>query len=104
MTSTVKELKPDEKELKGSWVKVDNKIVGDAVCKRIEYLTENFLFKLGYSQYGAWETLYQDPKDRRYWEKVYPHGEMHGGGPPSLLNLSEKQAREKYPDLFKKNP
>ena len=40
--------------------------------------------------------LYRDPGDGRYWELAYPNGEMHGGGPPSLIMLTEQEAKTKY--------
>jgi hypothetical protein len=93
-------LKANEKQLIGSWVKVNDKIVGDSICSRIAYLTENYLEKIGYSEYGAWETLYRDPEDGRYWERIYPSGEQHGGGPAALISLSEVEAQSKYRNLF----
>ena len=91
----------NEREIVGQWVEVNGKVVGDAVCERIDSLTETHLEKIGFSEYGAWETLYRDPGDGRFWERNYPHGEWHGGGPPALINLSEAEAKDKYPDLFK---
>lgn len=80
---------------------VDGKIIGDATCDRVHFLVENQLEVLGYSpESGAWETLFHDSGDGRYWERTYPHGDWHGGGPPALITLSEEQAREKYPTLF----
>jgi hypothetical protein len=45
---------------------------------------------------GAWETLYRDPSDGRYWERTYPSGELHGGGPPALRCMTADEARRKY--------
>ena len=64
----------------GKWLFQNNQIVGDENCIRIEYLIENYLIELGLND-GGWEILYQDPKDFRYWELTYPHGELQGGGP-----------------------
>lgn len=76
-------------------------MVGDNACVRIDALISSYLKKLGYSpESGAWETLFLDPDDGRYWELTYPHGEWHGGGPPALFNLSETDALAKYPQLF----
>ncbi len=96
----VEKLAPEEMELVGSWIDVDGHVVGDAACKRIELLTTGYLEKVGLGQYGAWEILYRDPQDGRLWEQTFPHSEWHGGGPPALRNLSDAEARRKYPDLF----
>lgn len=98
--NNIEKPRPDETELIGEWIKDGDQIVGDATCERINYLVEHYLKKIGFSEYGAWETLYQDPQDGRYWERIYPHGDLHGGGPPALYNLSLERAKEKYPTLF----
>jgi hypothetical protein len=90
-------LEPNEVELTGNWVFENGRMRGDAACERIKWLVSHHLKKLAISKdYGAWETLYQDPEDGRYWEQTYPHGEMHGGGPPKLTMLSLQQAKTKY--------
>lgn len=90
-------LKPDERELIGQWVLVDGKVRRDAVCERIEWLIAHQLKEIAISkQWGAWETLFQDPDDGRFWERTYLQGSSHGGGPPSLRVLSPDQARVKY--------
>ncbi|MEP6847325.1 MAG: Imm27 family immunity protein [Acidobacteriota bacterium] len=96
-----KKLKPDENELIGTWIEIDGKVIGDAVSERIEFLTENYLEKIGFGAYGAWEILYRDSQDGRFWERTFPHSGWQGGGPPALINLSESEAKAKYPDLFK---
>jgi hypothetical protein len=73
---------------------------GDSTCQRIRDLTENYLENIGFSEFGAWETLYRDREDGRYWERIYPEGDGHGGGPPALINLTQAEARQKYPHLF----
>jgi len=42
---------------------------------------------------SGWLKLYQDPEDKRYWQLSFEHGEMQGGGPPSLILLSELEAK-----------
>ena len=62
---------------------------------RINWLVRSKLRKLATAS-GGWDTLYLDPKDGRYWERTYPHGQLHGGGPPALTNISQETARDKY--------
>jgi len=92
-----RELQPDEVDLVGRWEVVDGRVVSDVVCRRIEHLTTASLVRLAFSrEYGAWETLFRDPRDGRLWERTYPKGGMHGGGPPRLLVIAEPEARAKY--------
>jgi hypothetical protein len=88
-------LEPNEVELTGNWIFENGRMRGDATSERIEWLIKNQLKKLSVTS-GGWETLYVDPLDERYWERTYPHGEMHGGGPPKLTMLSLQQAKAKY--------
>lgn len=93
----MKQLQPDEKDLVGNWVLGKQGFEADEVSKRIEWLVSDILEKIADSpQWGAWETLFRDPIDGRLWERTYPKGEMHGGGPPRLTNITEEQARVKY--------
>jgi hypothetical protein len=93
-------IEPHETELPGGWVVEGGPVRGDDISERIKWLTENWLLQLAYSRDGgAWETLYRDPTDGRLWERTYPQGEMHGGGPPRLALLTPSQAAEKYGDL-----
>jgi len=90
-------IEPHEAELVGQWIVENRRVKGDPTCERIRWLTLNVLRKLGISkQWGAWETLFQDPIDGRYWEQTYPQSGMHGGGPPALRVVSREQAEEKY--------
>lgn len=94
-------IRPEEVEIVGNWIEVDGNVVGDDACERVHHLTQDCLEKIGYSQEsGGWETLYRDPSDGRFWERTYLKSLMHGGGPPSLINLSESEARKKYAQLF----
>jgi hypothetical protein len=45
---------------------------------------------------GGWDVLYRDPRDGRFWELTYPHGDVQGGGPPRLHLLSVEELRGKY--------
>lgn len=93
----MKKLQPAEGELVGDWVPGGNGQQADETAKRIEWLISSALEKIADSpQWGAWETLFRDPGDGRLWERTYPKGEMHGGSPPKLTNLSLERARTKY--------
>ena len=90
-------LQPGETILTGHWIIRDRKAVADSICARIKWLIAHHLQKIADSpQWGAWETLYRDPDDARYWERTYPQGEMHGGGPPQLRCLTTEEAKMKY--------
>jgi hypothetical protein len=89
----------NEESIVGSWLLVNGKIEGDEVCNRVDMLTDGYLVELG-TDWTGWETLFRDPGDGRYWERTFPQSGMHGGGPRALFNLSEVEARVKYPHLF----
>jgi hypothetical protein len=90
-------LQSNEQVLTGSWIAENGKVHGDAICERIIWLLAHHLRKIADSpQWGAWETLYQDPDDGRYWERTYPQSELHGGGPPQLRCLTADEAGQKY--------
>jgi hypothetical protein len=94
-------IREDETEIIGNWIEVDGRIVGDDACERVQLLTQYHLVKMNNSpESGGWETLFCDRKDGRFWERTYPHSDWHGGGPPALINLSEAEAKTKYPQLF----
>jgi hypothetical protein len=88
-------LRPSETLLKGAWITSGNGVVADETCKRIEALTSGSLKHLANDATG-WESLFEDPADGRLWELYYPQSEMHGGGPPSLRNITALQASSKY--------
>jgi hypothetical protein len=90
-------LQPNEQMLTGAWLVQDGRAHADAVCQRIAWLIAHHLQKVANSpQSGGWETLYRDPDDGRYWERTYPQGQMHGGGPPQLKCLSAREVSDKY--------
>ena len=59
---------------------------GDA--QRIDVLLESELTKVAVAD-GGWRKLYQHRATGRFWELSYPHGELHGGGPRQLVELSD---------------
>ena len=86
-------LRSDEVRLDGRWELVGSQMVADAVCERIGTLIEKHLQRVATT---GWDVLYRDPQDGRYWELLYPHSEMHGGGPPSLVRIAQDSVGEKY--------
>lgn len=88
-------LQPNELKLQGNWILENNKIKKDATAKRIEFLKDNYLIKIGIDNSG-WNTLYQDPFDSRYWELIYPNSETQGGGLPLLQYITDESAQMKY--------
>ena len=89
------ELSPRETELNGVWEVKDGRAESDATEKRIHWLLAHSLRRVA-STSGGWQILYIDPKDDRYWELTFPHGEMHGGGPQRLRVLSDGEAIATY--------
>lgn len=87
-------LQPGETRLDGQWEIRSGRPVKDSTCERIEALIQN-LERVGVDESG-WDTLYRDPLDGRYWELTYLHSEMHGGGPPSLLQVPNELLASKY--------
>ena len=89
------DLLPNENELVGNWILEEGQTSADETCRRIEGLINGPLTELAKSECG-WMTLYQDPTDGRYWEHIYPHSDMHGGGPPTLRWIAVDDAKQRY--------
>lgn len=98
----MKTLQPWETNLTGEWKFVNGAMIGDEACERIEYLVSHVLKEVGRDVTG-WDILYCDPHDNRYWELIYPHSNMHGGGPPQLRSLTLNEAKVKYGDSATKD-
>jgi hypothetical protein len=91
----MKVLNQNEHELIGQLQSGPGGIQGDPICDRIEWLTTSVLERVAVSPSG-WETLYRDGADGRFWERTYRQSYMHGGGPPSLIEISPSAAADKY--------
>jgi hypothetical protein len=89
----------DETEIIGNWILKNGRMIGDEGCERVHRLTRDYLVKVGID-WSGWETLYEDPRDGRFWERIYLQSEMHGGGPPSLRYISDDEAKSKYANFF----
>ena len=88
-------IEPHETAIVGTWIFRDGKGVSDVACERIETLVKSELTLVAKDK-GGWETLFVDTNDGRYWERTFPHSEMHGGGPPLLRVIDFKDAALKY--------
>lgn len=86
---------PHENQLIGKWELTENGVITDAVTRRIEFLIENELVEIARSDDG-WSVLYKDNSDGRYWELSFPESGSHGGGPPTLTNLSFDESKAKF--------
>jgi len=86
-----KELGTDEKELVGMWLDLGIRVTGDAICDRVEWLTETRLEKLA-ENLPELAQLYRDPRDGRLWERLLPFP----GGPPTLRLISAEDAAQKF--------
>lgn len=88
---------PSETMLRGQWHTRGGVPVADEACHRIDLLVRDHLVEVGRDPSG-WDALYRDPDDDRLWELIYPHSELHGGGPPELHVISPEAAKQKYGD------
>lgn len=86
-------IEANKTEFHGKWILSGKNVIADEIVEQIRYLTSTVLDKIAD---GDWEVLYRDPFDGRYWELTYLQSEMHGGGPPSLINVSTEIAKSKY--------
>ena len=87
------------KIIKGNWLVVDEKIVGDSICEIIENMIANNLDEVG-NREGGWITLFKEKTTGKFWERTFPESNMHGGGPPQLELLSKNDIKERYGKLF----
>jgi hypothetical protein len=88
-------LRPDESRLDGGSNVSAGRVYADPVAERIELLITKYLTRVATDASG-WEILYRDPQDGRYWMLTYPNGQMHGGGPPSLVLVDKSEIRQKF--------
>ncbi len=40
-----------------------------------------------------WKVLWKNPKTGEFWKEFFPQSEMHGGGPPEFVKISEQEAK-----------
>jgi hypothetical protein len=85
----------NEIKITGNWTFNGRKIIEDEQCERIYWLRANYLIRIASDESG-WDVLYQDPESMQYWELIYEHSELQGGGPPSLVQLLKENALSKY--------
>ena len=85
----------EEKSLVGGWKRENDSVIADEVTLRIKWLIKNQLKKIAADKSG-WDILYVNPDENQFWKFIYPQGEMQGGGPPSLIIISQDAAKLKY--------
>lgn len=91
----MKLLESNETLLKGNTEIKDDIVQFDDVSIRIIQLVNRHL-KLVAKDQSGWDSLFLDPLDGRFWELLYLHSDMHGGGPPLLKLLNSLEAKQKY--------
>jgi hypothetical protein len=84
-----------ETEIIEIWSFDGHNITANEQGKRIDWLINNYLTRIA-SDSSGWIVLYQDPEDKRYWEKDNPQGHLQSGGPRTLKTLSDNEAKIKY--------
>lgn len=89
------DIRPHETDLIGQWLDTGNRVEGDAVCARIQWLITERLEPLATSPTGP-ESWFRDRRDGRLWELTYPWGHLPGGGPPRLTRITPEVARARY--------
>jgi hypothetical protein len=93
----MKEIEENEKEIIAHTSLNNGNVELDENGYRVYWLIEHSLILIAYSKENSgWETLFFEPKTKTYWERVFLHSEMHGGGSPSLLKILEEDAHKKY--------
>jgi|AntRauTorcE11898_2_1112593.scaffolds.fasta_scaffold08325_2 hypothetical protein len=90
-----KKLSSNETRLLGRWIEENDSVVQDAVCKRIQWLTDFYLKQIAVDG-NNWSALYRNPDDSSYWELTYPQSHRHGGGPPALQRVLKRDAVKRY--------
>ncbi|PCJ04981.1 MAG: hypothetical protein COB16_17225 [Rhodobacteraceae bacterium] len=75
-----------ENNIAGAWNLVDDHMIADETCERIEWLIQDYFERVSFEKDG-WTAIYLDPRDQGLWRLEYPHGEMHGSGPLSLTRI-----------------
>jgi hypothetical protein len=88
-------IEPSEVELKGEWIRHENRVISGPIGTRIAGLVATHLQKLA-TRSDGWATLYEDPMDGRLWERWYPMSEMHGAGPAALRCIDREEASASY--------
>lgn len=43
-----------------------------------------------------WNVLHRNPATGEYWKEFFPQSEMHGGGPPVFMKISEEEAKREF--------
>jgi hypothetical protein len=83
--------------IEGGSLRGENGVALDRPSREIERLIREVLVHIvDHPRDGAWRRLFKDPRDGRFWERFYPHGELHGGGPSSLKLVRPDEVRSEF--------
>jgi Immunity protein 27 len=88
-------IKKSETSIVGNVIIENTKVKFDEQSLRIEKLINGHLVHVDSSEEG-WLMLYRDISDYRLWELSYPDSHLHGGGAPTLTNISIEEAKSRY--------
>ena len=91
----MKLLQESESELIGGIEMIDGRPELDPASRRLAWLVENSLHHVADDASG-WFSLFQDPRDGRYWERDFPNSGQAGGGAARLTVVSLSAASCKY--------
>lgn len=77
------------------WKLQGKKIIESSECLDIKRMLESELIEIATRDDG-WIKLLKHKTTDEIWELDYPQSEMHGGGPPTLENLSKMEIKARY--------
>jgi len=46
-----------------------------------------------------WKALWRNPLTGEYWKEFFPQSELHGGGPPEFVRITEEVAATEFGPL-----
>jgi len=44
----------------------------------------------------SWQVLWQNPQTNEFWKEYFPESELHGGGPPEFVKITEQEAKAEF--------
>jgi hypothetical protein len=43
-----------------------------------------------------WKVLWTNPQTGEFWKEYFPESELHGGGPPEFVKITEQEAKAEF--------